>query len=85
MGCRACRYGYSSVQMLQRVVDSYAYYQIPLETVVTDTQYMLADQDFTISPDFQPLNVRTTSCLRSGKPCEDGITALYLQVSTSNQ
>ncbi|KAK9807996.1 hypothetical protein WJX73_001583 [Symbiochloris irregularis] len=58
LGLMQSKYGYSSVQQLQRVVDSYAYHQIPLETMVTDTNYMLADQDFTISPDFQPLDTQ---------------------------
>ena len=55
-----CRYGYSTVQQLERVVQSYAYFKIPLETFVTDSQYMDHDQDFTISPDFEPFGV--SSC-----------------------
>ena len=53
-----CRYGYSNVQQLTRVVQSYEYFKIPLETFVTDSQYMDHDQDFTISPDFEPWGVR---------------------------
>ena len=41
------------------MVDSYAYFKIPLETFVTDSQYMDHDQDFTISPDFEPFGVST--------------------------
>ena len=52
-----CRYGYSTVQQLERVVQSYAYFKIPLETFVTDSQYMDHDQDFTISPDFENFGV----------------------------
>ena len=51
------RYGYSNVQQLTRVVQSYEYFKIPLETFVTDSQYMDHDQDFTISPDFEPFGV----------------------------
>ena len=45
------------MQQLERVVQSYAYFKIPLETFVTDSQYMDHDQDFTISPDFEPFGV----------------------------
>ena len=38
-------------------MQSYAYFKIPLETFVTDSQYMDHDQDFTISPDFEPFGV----------------------------
>ena len=34
------------------MVDSYAYAKIPLETFVTDSQYMLHDQDFTLGEEF---------------------------------
>ena len=46
------RYGYGSAEQLGRVVDSYAQAGIPLETFVTDSQYMDKDQDFTFSLDF---------------------------------
>ncbi|CAL5218429.1 g109 [Coccomyxa viridis] len=54
LGLMNSKYGYSTVQQLERVVQSYAYFKIPLETFVTDSQYMDHDQDFTISPDFEP-------------------------------
>ena len=34
------------------MVGGYQYAGIPLETLVTDSQYMDKDQDFTFSPDF---------------------------------
>ena len=34
------------------MVDSYAYAQIPLETFVTDSQYMSHDQDFTLGAQY---------------------------------
>ena len=46
------RYGYGSLKQLNTVVDSYAYAKIPLETFVTDSQYMLHDQDFTLGEEF---------------------------------
>ena len=49
-----CRYGYASVKQITRVVQSYAYAKIPLETFVTDSQYMDHDQDFTFSDDYTP-------------------------------
>ena len=63
-----CRYGYSTVQQLERVVQSYAYFKIPLETFVTDSQYMDHDQDFTISPDFEPFGV--SSCCMLSMPSQ---------------
>jgi hypothetical protein len=47
-----CRYGYGSVKQMTRVVESYMQAQIPLETFVTDSQYMDKDQDFTFSADY---------------------------------
>jgi len=46
------RYGYASSRQLADVVGGYQYAGIPLETLVTDSQYMDKDQDFTFSPDF---------------------------------
>ena len=46
------RYGYASSRQLSDVVDGYIYAGIPLETLVTDSQYMDNDQDFTFSKDF---------------------------------
>jgi alpha-glucosidase (family GH31 glycosyl hydrolase) len=48
------RDGYESVQYCQTVVQRYAEAQIPLETFVTDIQYMNASQDFTLS-EYYPL------------------------------
>lgn len=52
LSCVRRRYGYSSLKQLNRVVDSYAYAKIPLETFVTDSQYMNHDQDFTLGVEF---------------------------------
>ena len=48
------RDGYESVQYCQTVVQRYAEAQIPLETFVTDIQYMNGSQDFTLS-EYYPL------------------------------
>ena len=50
--CSWRRYGYASSRQLSDVVDGYIYAGIPLETLVTDSQYMDNDQDFTFSKDF---------------------------------
>ena len=47
-----CRYGYSSVQQCQGVVDGYAAAGVPLETIMSDSQYMDRDQDFTLGAAF---------------------------------
>lgn len=47
-----CGYGYGSVSQIVRVVESYMQARIPLETFVTDSQYMDNDQDFTFSADY---------------------------------
>ena len=46
------------------MVQSYEYFKIPLETFVTDSQYMDHDQDFTISPDFEPWGVSACSAAK---------------------
>ena len=40
------------MKQITRVVESYMQAQIPLETFVTDSQYMDKDQDFTFSADY---------------------------------
>ena len=49
---RVCRYGYESVAQYQSIVDGYAGAGIPLETFVSDSQYMDHDQDFTLGAAF---------------------------------
>ena len=46
------RYGYLSAQQCQGVVDGYASAGVPLETFVSDSQYMDRDQDFTLGDAF---------------------------------
>ncbi|KAK9831002.1 hypothetical protein WJX81_007621 [Elliptochloris bilobata] len=52
LGLMNSKYGYASSRQLSEVVDGYVYAGIPLETLVTDSQYMDKDQDFTFSKDF---------------------------------
>lgn len=47
------RYGYGSVEYIDKVAKNYSAYNIPLETFVTDSQYMDRDQDFTLSDTYQ--------------------------------
>ena len=48
------RYGYGGVAEYQGIVDGYAGAGIPLETFVSDSQYMDHDQDFTLGAKFPP-------------------------------
>jgi alpha-glucosidase (family GH31 glycosyl hydrolase) len=43
------RDGYNTVQYCEQVVANYIQNQIPLETFLTDIQYMDQNQDFTLS------------------------------------
>eukprot|EP00884_Botryococcus_braunii_P003098 jgi/Botrbrau1/1278/Bobra.0163s0061.1 len=52
LGLMNSKYGIPSVEIIDRIVDSYRYANIPLETFVSDSQYMDGDQDFTLSPSY---------------------------------
>ena len=43
------RYGYGDANFSRTVIQGYRDAQIPLDTFVSDSQYMQADQDFTLS------------------------------------
>ncbi|KAF2720440.1 glycoside hydrolase family 31 protein [Polychaeton citri CBS 116435] len=51
-GFHQCRWGYSNFSELREVVDSYRRFDIPLETIWTDIDYMDQYRDFTASPAF---------------------------------
>eukprot|EP00884_Botryococcus_braunii_P020446 jgi/Botrbrau1/7085/Bobra.0165s0107.1 len=53
LGLMQSKYGYGSVEFIDKVVKNYSAFNIPLETFVTDSQYMDKDQDFTVSPTYQ--------------------------------
>ncbi len=46
------RDGYNTVQYCEQVVANYIQNQIPLETFLTDIQYMNQNQDFTLSDQY---------------------------------
>ena len=46
------RDGYNSVQYCEQVVANYIQHEIPLETFLTDIQYMNNYQDFTLSNEY---------------------------------
>lgn len=48
-----CRYGYGSAEFYYQILDGYDNASIPLETFVSDSQYMDYDQDFTLGSKFQ--------------------------------
>ncbi|KAF2435435.1 hypothetical protein EJ08DRAFT_645731 [Tothia fuscella] len=49
-GYHQCRWGYQNVSVLQEVVDNFARFDIPLETIWTDIDYMKAYRDFEMDP-----------------------------------
>ena len=48
----ASRYGYGSAEFYYQILDGYDNASIPLETFVSDSQYMDYDQDFTLGSKF---------------------------------
>ncbi|KAK9835343.1 hypothetical protein WJX81_003869 [Elliptochloris bilobata] len=54
LGLMNSKYGYQSVAEYQSIVDGYSNAGIPLETFVSDSQYMNHDQDFTDDDTFAP-------------------------------
>ena len=46
------RYGYGSAEFYYQILDGYDNASIPLETFVSDSQYMDYDQDFTLGSKF---------------------------------
>jgi len=50
LGYHQCRWGYNSWDNLQEVVDNFAKFEIPLETIWTDIDYMKEYRDFTTDP-----------------------------------
>ena len=47
-----CRYGYGSAEFYGQILNGYGNASIPLETFVSDSQYMDHDQDFTLGYQF---------------------------------
>ncbi|KAL2168270.1 hypothetical protein VTG60DRAFT_189 [Thermothelomyces hinnuleus] len=50
LGFHQCRWGYDSWAVLQEVVDNFAKFEIPLETIWTDIDYMKQYRDFENDP-----------------------------------
>ena len=50
--CADGRYGYGSAEFYDQILNGYGNASIPLETFVSDSQYMDHDQDFTLGYDF---------------------------------
>lgn len=53
-GYHHCRWGYQNWSVVQDVVDNFAKYEIPLETIWNDIDYMKAYRDFENDPDRYP-------------------------------
>ncbi|KAI1392968.1 glycoside hydrolase family 31 protein [Hypoxylon trugodes] len=50
-GYHQCRWGYNNWTDLQNVIDNFAKFEIPLETIWSDIDYMVAYRDFENDPD----------------------------------
>ena len=56
LGWHQCRWGYSNLSMVENVLENYQKYQIPLDVIWTDVDYMRNSFDFTIDTARFPLN-----------------------------
>ncbi|EFC45907.1 predicted protein [Naegleria gruberi] len=56
MGFHQCRWGYRTLDEVQKVVAGYDANQLPLEVMWTDIDYMYKYWDFTFDPDRYPIN-----------------------------
>ena len=56
-----CRYGYGSEEFYYQILDGYDNASIPLETFVSDSQYMDHDQDFTLGYSFPEAGMKVPS------------------------
>ena len=50
LGFHQCRWGYENISVLRNVVESYRKFDIPLETIWSDIDYMYEYRDFTTDP-----------------------------------
>ena len=57
-----CRYGYDTAEYYTYVIDNYAAAGIPLETFVADSQYMDAQQGFTLGKNFPQATMAVSPC-----------------------
>ncbi len=55
LGFHQCRWGYANTTQLQEVVDDYRSFNIPLETIWADIDYMDQYRDWTLDPNFLDL------------------------------
>ncbi len=65
-----CRYGYGSAEFYSQILNGYGNASIPLETFVSDSQYMDHDQDFTFGDKFPMSDMKVRLALaRRGDLC----------------
>lgn len=55
LGYHQCRWGYSTIEELEEVVSNFKKFDIPLETIWSDIDYMDTYKDFTYDPHRYPL------------------------------
>ncbi|MGR5503946.1 TIM-barrel domain-containing protein, partial [Vibrio sp. DNB22_10_4] len=56
LGYHQCRWGYDTVESLETVVENFKKFDIPLETIWSDIDYMDGYKDFTNDPHRFPLD-----------------------------
>ena len=59
-----CRYGYGSAEFYGQILNGYGNASIPLETFVSDSQYMDHDQDFTLGYTFPQAQMKASLALQ---------------------
>ena len=59
-----CRYGYGSAEFYGQILNGYGNASIPLETFVSDSQYMDHDQDFTFGYTFPRDQMKASPALQ---------------------
>jgi len=84
LGWHQCRYGYQNASVLLGVLNNYDYYNLPLDGLWSDIDYMSSYQDFVLNPVTYPLRNMTyivqslQSKGRNWVPIEDAGTAQNL-------
>lgn len=86
-----CRYGYGSAEFYSQILNGYGNASIPLETFVSDSQYMNHDEDFTLGEKFPLSEMKVSNsvhgqvrvCIaKSRSHCQNYHTLVEVLIST---